>query len=101
MHVLYCNTTVDDFHSIVGQDICYGAAAAFVHLAQFRCLIGDLFGIQNISQFCDVFRIGVVGTGFTTRTRIFVKGKTFAEISAVVLLHDGWIVRIECCTDIG
>ena len=101
MHVLHSDTAVDDFHTVVCQNVGNGAAAAFIYLAQFRSLVGYVFVIQNVSQLGDVFRIGVVGTGFTPCSRVFVKRETFAEICAVVLLHNGWIVRIEGCADIG
>ena len=44
------------------------------------------------------FGIGIIGTGFAPRTRIFVKRDTAAEICGIFALKRAVVDRVEACT---
>ena len=65
MHVLYCNTSINDIHVQVCQDISDGSAAALIHTAQFSCLELYIFFCHHFAKFSNEFWICIIASAFS------------------------------------
>ena len=100
MHIQNCHTAVDDLHTVICQNVSDGSATTLVYLAQLRGLESHLMFIQNSSEFCHIFRIGIIGAALSSGTCIFVEHQSSSEICGIFLFGYRRIVRVKGCTNI-
>ena len=65
MHVLHGHAAVNDFHSIVCQDVGNRASASLIYFSKFCRLIRDIGIIQHPADPGNILRIGIIGAGFS------------------------------------
>ena len=101
MHVQYGHTAVNNIHVIVCKNIGDCSAATLIYLSKFCCLERYIVFIHNIAKLCNIFRIRIIRTAFSSCSCIFVKYQSFSKICTVSFFHNCWIIWIESCRYIG
>ena len=86
MHAQYRHAAVNNIHPIQRHNVRNSAAAPKVNLAQFRHLEINFFFCKDIADMGDIFRICIVGSGFTPGSCKLVQHKPFSQIGHVLFV---------------
>ena len=78
MHIQHCHSTVDNIHAVQCQNICDGSTAAQIYLTELCSLEVHLCLVEDMTQMCQILRIGIVGTGLASGSGEFVDDHTAA-----------------------
>ncbi len=101
MHVQKRHAAVDHVHAVIGGDPGDRSASSLVHLPQLRRLPAHACVVQNPAQRSDVFRAGVIGTGFSSGTGVFVEHHALPKIGSVLFLKGRRIIRVKGRAHVG
>ena len=101
MHIEHGNAAVDYLHTVKSHDVGNRSAAAQVNAAELGELNGNIVLFHDGADISEIFRIGIVGTGFAACTRKFVERHTAAKISNVFRVKRRFIQCVVSGSYIG
>ncbi len=94
MHIEDRNAAVNYIHSVEGENVRDGTAAAHIYFSKFRKLEFNPGIIHDPANFCDILRVSIVGAGFSPGSRELVKDHSAACERGISLFVSIGIERI-------
>lgn len=100
MHPQDSRTTIEDFHSGIGKILCHCSATALIDLAQIPCLPDNTVFVEQFSDPRNILGVCFRRHVFAAMPRVLRKADTITELSAIPLLVNVGIRRVQSRGDI-